>query len=113
MRCHDTIIIGAGPAGLQMGYFLTQANRDYVILEAQDNAGSFFTTQPRLAAKMLCLLPATYQNTPGSFRATLLGGVRHREYYTPEDFASCRIAREICPEFVSGERVMKRYFGPA
>ena len=47
MAYHDTIIIGAGPAGLQMGYFLQQAGRDYLILEAEDQAGSFFAKQPR------------------------------------------------------------------
>jgi thioredoxin reductase len=47
MTYHDYIIIGAGPAGLQMGYFLQKANRDYLILEANDTAGSFFAKQPR------------------------------------------------------------------
>lgn len=44
---YDYIIIGAGPAGLQMGYFLGQANRNYLILEAQDGPGSFYATYPR------------------------------------------------------------------
>ena len=47
MQHHDTIIVGAGPAGLQMGYFLTNAQRDYLILEATAGAGAFFTEQPR------------------------------------------------------------------
>ena len=47
MQHHDTIIVGAGPAGLQMGYFLEQAGRDYLILEATADAGAFFTQQPR------------------------------------------------------------------
>ncbi len=47
MSYHDYIIVGAGPAGLQMGYFLEKAKRDYLILEANDTAGSFFATQPR------------------------------------------------------------------
>ncbi len=41
------IIVGAGPGGLQMGYFLEKNNRDYIILEKNDTAGSFFATQPR------------------------------------------------------------------
>jgi thioredoxin reductase len=40
------IVLGAGPAGLQMGYFLHQRNRDYLILEKQNTAGSFFARQP-------------------------------------------------------------------
>ena len=47
MRYHDYIIVGAGPAGLQMGYFLGKANRDYLILEGSNSTGSFFATQPR------------------------------------------------------------------
>ena len=30
----EYLVIGAGPAGLQLGYFLEQAGRDYLILEA-------------------------------------------------------------------------------
>lgn len=47
MQRYRYVIVGAGPAGLQMGYFLEQARREYVILEARSIAGSFFTEQPR------------------------------------------------------------------
>ena len=30
---YDYIIIGAGPAGLQLGYFLHKAKKNYVIIE--------------------------------------------------------------------------------
>lgn len=43
---HEYIIVGAGPAGLQLGYFLQQAGRDYVILEAGDSPGAFFKQYP-------------------------------------------------------------------
>lgn len=43
----DYLVIGAGPAGLQLGYFLSQAGRDYCILEANDIPGSFFKDFPR------------------------------------------------------------------
>ena len=36
---HDYIIIGAGPGGLQLGYFMKKANRDYVILERANVSG--------------------------------------------------------------------------
>lgn len=36
---HDYCVVGAGPAGLQMGYFLHQAKRDYVIFERANNSG--------------------------------------------------------------------------
>jgi len=37
---HDYIIVGAGPSGLQLGYFLQRADRDYVILERGSQAGA-------------------------------------------------------------------------
>lgn len=45
-QVHKYIIIGAGPGGLQMGYFLEKQGLDYVILEKNDTAGSFFKHQP-------------------------------------------------------------------
>lgn len=44
---HDYLIIGAGPAGLQLGYYLEKSNRDYAILEAGDAPGTFFKEYPR------------------------------------------------------------------
>jgi len=41
------VIVGAGPAGIQMAYYLQQANEPYVILEKSDHMGAFFTTFPR------------------------------------------------------------------
>jgi thioredoxin reductase len=43
----DYLIIGAGPAGLQLGYFLKEAGLDYLILESGSSAGSFFESCPR------------------------------------------------------------------
>src|SRR6187402_2063386 len=43
----DYLIIGAGPAGLQLGYLLGQAGRDYQIFEAGAAPGGFFETYPR------------------------------------------------------------------
>lgn len=44
---YDYIIVGAGPAGLQMAYFLQRSNRSYLVLEAAEKAASFFEKQPR------------------------------------------------------------------
>ncbi len=41
------LIIGGGPAGLQLAYFLNKAGQNYVLLEAGERAGSFFETFPR------------------------------------------------------------------
>jgi thioredoxin reductase len=43
----EYLIIGAGPAGLQLGYFLEQGGHDYLILEAGAAPGTFFRTFPR------------------------------------------------------------------
>ena len=43
----EYLIIGAGPAGLQLGYYLEQSGRDYRILEMGDKAGTFFEKFPR------------------------------------------------------------------
>ena len=43
----DYLIIGAGPAGLQMGYFLSKAGRNYLILEGGQNPGTYFERFPR------------------------------------------------------------------
>jgi hypothetical protein len=40
------IIIGAGPAGIQLGYFFQKAGIEYVILEKAEKAGSFFDKYP-------------------------------------------------------------------
>ena len=44
---YKTIIIGAGPAGLQMAYCLARRGEQYVVLEAAHEVGEFFTTFPR------------------------------------------------------------------
>ncbi|MBV7339734.1 NAD(P)-binding domain-containing protein, partial [Chloroflexi bacterium TSY] len=43
----DYLIIGAGPAGLQLGYFFEKAGRDYQIIEASDAPGASFKKFPR------------------------------------------------------------------
>ncbi|XP_017516805.3 FAD-dependent oxidoreductase domain-containing protein 2 isoform X2 [Manis javanica] len=47
LRHRDYCVLGAGPAGLQMAYFLHQAGRDYVVFERAPGPGSFFTRYPR------------------------------------------------------------------
>ncbi|MEM8563071.1 MAG: NAD(P)-binding domain-containing protein [Pseudomonadota bacterium] len=44
---HEYVIIGSGPAGLQMSYFLKRRGRDHVVLERNDEVGSFFSAFPR------------------------------------------------------------------
>ncbi|MFN2197684.1 MAG: NAD(P)-binding domain-containing protein [Anaerolineales bacterium] len=44
---YDYLIIGAGPAGLQLAYFLEKRGRDYLILERGKVPGTFFKVFPR------------------------------------------------------------------
>eukprot|EP00933_Yihiella_yeosuensis_P020228 TRINITY_DN1626_c0_g1_i1.p1 TRINITY_DN1626_c0_g1~~TRINITY_DN1626_c0_g1_i1.p1 ORF type:complete len:740 (+),score=99.02 TRINITY_DN1626_c0_g1_i1:85-2304(+) len=44
---HQYCIVGAGPAGIQLGHFLLHAKRDYVIFERGARAGTFFEKYPR------------------------------------------------------------------
>lgn len=41
-KYYDYLVLGAGPAGVQTGYFMDKNNRDYLILERNLNPGSFF-----------------------------------------------------------------------
>jgi thioredoxin reductase len=47
MEKMDYLVIGAGPAGLQLGYFLAKAGRDFRILEEGSTPGTFFRQFPR------------------------------------------------------------------
>lgn len=44
---YEYLILGAGPAGLQLGYFLEKSRREYLILERWHKPGQFFATYPR------------------------------------------------------------------
>jgi len=43
----DYLVIGAGPAGVQLAYFLGRARRKYRVLEVGDGPGTFFRRYPR------------------------------------------------------------------
>ncbi len=45
----DYAVIGAGPAGLQLGWLLGRAGRDYTIFEAGSAPGTFYRTFPGTA----------------------------------------------------------------
>jgi thioredoxin reductase len=46
-QAHQYVIVGAGPAGLQLSYFLQQAGADYVTLEREAAPAHFFRSYPR------------------------------------------------------------------
>ena len=43
----EIIVIGAGPAGVQTGYFLKNANINYLVLEKSEKTCAFFRSYPR------------------------------------------------------------------
>lgn len=47
-RHWDYIVVGAGPAGLQLGYFLEKAKRNYIILERNSIPGEVKVIQSAL-----------------------------------------------------------------
>lgn len=47
LEYHKYVIVGGGPGGMQMAHFLHSANKDYVVLEQHEMAGSFFVKYPR------------------------------------------------------------------
>jgi len=44
---YEYIVIGAGPAGVQMAYCMEKAGKDYIVLERNDSVGSFYQKYPR------------------------------------------------------------------
>ena len=43
---YDNIIVGAGPAGLQLAYYFEKNNINYLILEKNQSCGEFFNKYP-------------------------------------------------------------------
>ncbi|XP_026859127.1 FAD-dependent oxidoreductase domain-containing protein 2 [Electrophorus electricus] len=93
-RHHDYCVLGAGPAGLQMGFFLAQSQRDYIILERNSGPGSFFKRYPR--HRKLISINKVYT------------GRRNREFNLRHDWNSLlsnrpnllfqRVSRDLYPE---------------
>lgn len=48
MQSHfDYLVLGGGPAAIQLGYYFQRDNRDYLILEGGESIGTFFRLYPR------------------------------------------------------------------
>jgi len=61
---YQTIIVGAGPAGLQLGYFLQKGAIEYMILERAASAASFFQTYPHTGKLISINKPNTGRTDP-------------------------------------------------
>lgn len=58
----DTVIIGGGQAGLTLGYYLAQQNRDFIVVDAHERVGDAW----RMRWDSLRLFtPAKYDGLPG------------------------------------------------
>ncbi|MGH1343755.1 MAG: NAD(P)-binding domain-containing protein [Nannocystales bacterium] len=60
----DYLILGAGPAGLQLAYFLQRAGRRYVVLDGADHVGAFFSRYPRHRTLLSINKSATGRDDP-------------------------------------------------
>jgi putative flavoprotein involved in K+ transport len=58
----DVIVVGAGQAGLAMGYFLARQGRRFVIVEAADSVGAAWRTR---WDSLLLFTPRRYSALPG------------------------------------------------
>ncbi len=92
----DYLILGAGPAGLQLAYFLQRSGRDYVVLDGAERVGAFFSRYPRHRTLLSINKTATGRADPEfnlrhdwnsliSDDPTLRVAAMTREYFPPAD----------------------------
>lgn len=62
MKLYDVIIIGAGQAGLAMGYYLNQTNLAYIILDSEDRIGNSWRKRYH---SLVLFTPRSYSSLPG------------------------------------------------
>lgn len=72
----DTVVIGAGQAGLATGYFLAQTDRDFVILDGSDRVGDVWRKR---WDSMELFTPAEYNNLPGMDFPAPVGHLPHKD----------------------------------
>ena len=89
----DYIVVGAGPAGLQLGHFLQEAGRDYVILEKANVSGrsSFFDKAKKKTA--LCSCNPTYPIAPPPPNLKVFLGIL--EHFGPEVHFVGRLSKSL------------------
>jgi len=63
---YDYIIVGAGPAGLQLAYYYKQQNINYLVIEKEACCGSFFKKYP-LSSKLISINKRFTSNKNGDF----------------------------------------------
>ncbi|MFT6044436.1 MAG: thioredoxin reductase [Arenicella sp.] len=106
----DTIVIGAGPAGIQASYFLKQRNISHKILEKNNFPGSFYARYPR-HRKLISINKCYTGSTNSEFNLrhdwnSLLsnGGPRFTDY-DKELFPSADSLLKYLADFVDKENI--------
>jgi putative flavoprotein involved in K+ transport len=61
-RSYDVVVIGAGQAGLAIGYFLARQGKRFVILDAADSIGAAWRTRWE---SLVLFTPRRYDSLPG------------------------------------------------
>ena len=59
---YDVVVVGAGQAGLAMGYFLARQNKRFVIVDAADSIGAAWRSR---WDSLLLFTPRRYDSLPG------------------------------------------------
>src|SRR5262245_52563389 len=111
----EYLVIGAGPAGLQIGHFRERAGRDYLILEAGNAPGTFFRTFPRHRRLISINKPHTGWDDPElNLRVdwnSLLSEQGHPPFtgYTPRYFPAADDMLRYLADFAEAHRLRVRY----
>jgi thioredoxin reductase len=111
---YQTIIVGAGPAGLQLGYFLEKEGLNYIILEKAASAASFFQTYPH-SGKLISINKPNTGRTDPEFNLrhdwnSLLedGPIRFTEY-TDEYYPDHKDLVEYMNEYATRNKLKIKY----
>ena len=90
---YNDIIIGAGPAGLQLGYYFKKMEKNYIILEKTNFSGSFFDKYP-LSSKLISINKTFTGNNNSDFN------MRHdwNSLINDEDFLFKNYSNEYYPD---------------
>ena len=100
----DNIIIGAGPAGLQLAYFFLKNNINYIILEKGESCGTFFDKYPH-SSQLISINKKFTGNTNPEFNLrhdwnSLLNDEEHLfKNYTDEYYADSKYLHEYLNDF--------------
>jgi cation diffusion facilitator CzcD-associated flavoprotein CzcO len=111
----EYLVIGAGPAGLQLGHYLERAGRDYLILDSGDGPGTFFKTFPRHRKLISINKPHTGWDDPElNLRVdwnSLLSEQGHPPFtrYTPRYFPAADDMVRYLADFAHTHRLRVRY----